>query len=218
MMELFQQTLVDEIIDEGAMLLRGFALKEDEVLLAAIETILARSPFRHLQTPGGKFMSVAMTNCGEAGWHSDRRGYRYTILDPLSGQKWPPMPECFSALAAQAAVKANFPPLAPDVCLINCYQPGASMSLHQDRDEGDFSQPIVSISLGLPAIFLWGGKARGDRPKRYELFHGDVVVWGGPSRLNYHGVMKLKPGQHGKLGEQRYNLTFRQAGTAKKNG
>jgi alkylated DNA repair protein (DNA oxidative demethylase) len=164
-----------------------------------------------MQTPGGKTMSVAMSNCGDAGWVSDRRGYRYDALDPLTGRTWPAMPDLFVTLASDAAERGGFARFTPDVCLINRYEIGARMALHQDRDEGNFTAPIVSISLGLPAVFLWGGRQRSDRPRKYPLTHGDVVVWGGPSRLNFHGVMPVKAGLHPTLGPFRYNLTFRRA-------
>jgi alkylated DNA repair protein (DNA oxidative demethylase) len=156
-------------------------------------------------------MSVAMTNCGEVGWVTDRSGYRYDPVDPESGRPWPAMPAVFAQLAEQSAAAAGFGDFAPDACLINRYEPGARMSLHQDRDEQDFAQPIVSVSLGLPAIFLFGGMKRADRPQRYRLAHGDVVVWGGPSRLFFHGVAPLADGEHALLGRRRINLTFRKA-------
>jgi DNA oxidative demethylase len=200
-----------EQIAEGAYLLRGFALDNVGTLLTEIEQIEASAAFRHLETPGGFRMSVAMTNCGGVGWVSDRRGYRYTTHDPLSGQPWPPMPSMFSALAECAARAAGFEGFKPDACLINHYVPGARLTLHQDKDESDFSAPIVSISLGLPAVFLFGGNARKDRQRRIPLQHGDVVVWGGPARLYHHGVLALKEGSHSVMGQQRVNLTFRRA-------
>jgi len=162
-------------------------------------------------TPGGFEMSVAMTSCGAAGWVTDRHGYRYDRRDPASGSPWPPIPEIFRDLAGAAAAEAGFPGFRPDACLINRYEPGARMSLHQDRDEQDFENPIVSVSLGLPAIFLFGGLKRSDKPNRYRLEHGDVVVWGGRARLFFHGVAPLADGEHGLLGRQRINLTFRRA-------
>jgi alkylated DNA repair protein (DNA oxidative demethylase) len=180
-------------------------------LLAALDEITAQAPFRHMSTPGGFEMSVAMTNCGDRGWITDRRGYRYDGNDPVSGAAWPAMPPAFRALASQAAEQGGFAGFAPDACLINCYEPGARMSLHQDRDETDFSAPIVSVSLGLPAIFMFGGLKRSDKPARYRLEHGDVVVWGGPSRLFFHGVAPLADGEHALLGRKRINLTFRKA-------
>ena len=202
----------DEPLGEGAVVLRGFALADEVPLLQAVEAIAARAPFRHLVTPGGLRMSVAMTNAGSLGWISDRRGYRYDPRDPGSGEPWPPLPPVFTRLAAAAAIRAGFAGFTPDACLINRYQPGTRLSLHQDRDERDFEQPIVSVSLGLPATFLFGGPQRADRAQRVPLAHGDVVVWGGPARLHHHGVLPLKPGHHALLGETRINLTFRRAG------
>jgi alkylated DNA repair protein (DNA oxidative demethylase) len=200
-----------EAMAEGAVLLRGFARPLDDRLLAALREIEAQAPFRRMFTPGGHQMSVAMTNCGEAGWVTDRSGYRYDGADPESGKVWPAMPAAFRELAESAAREGGFPGFAPDACLINRYEPGAKMSLHQDRDEQDFSAPIVSVSLGLPAIFLFGGTKRSDKPRRYRLEHGDVVVWGGPSRLFFHGVAPLADGEHPALGRRRINLTFRKA-------
>jgi alkylated DNA repair protein (DNA oxidative demethylase) len=200
-----------EPIAPGAALLRGFALGEDEALLRAVESVLAQAPLRHLVTPGGYTMSVAMSNCGALGWVSDRSGYRYDAKDPLSGKPWPPMPDCFAELAVSAAAEAGFTNFQPDACLINRYEPGARLSLHQDKDEGSMDAPIVSVSLGLPAVFLFGGLKRSDKPARYRLLHGDVAVWGGPSRLAYHGVAPLAEGEHARLGSQRINLTFRRA-------
>ena len=196
---------------DGAVLLRGFARPVEAELIAAIGEIVAQAPFRHMVTPGGHQMSVAMTNCGSAGWVTDRSGYRYDGVDPESRSPWPAMPPSFRALAAQAATEAGFDGFAPDACLINRYQPGARMSLHQDKDEDDFSAPIVSVSLGLPAIFLFGGLQRSDKPRRFRLEHGDIVVWGGPSRLFFHGIAPLADGEHALLGRQRINLTFRKA-------
>lgn len=200
-----------EPLAPGAWVMRGFALGYVTALLAALQRISAAAPFRHLVTPGGFRMSVAMTNCGGFGWVSDRRGYRYDAHDPLSGQPWPAMPAVFSELAAAAAAAAGFADFAPDACLINRYAPGTRLTLHQDRDERDFSAPIVSVSLGLPATFLFGGDARADKAQRVPLHHGDVVVWGGPARLRHHGVLPLKDGEHELLGAQRINLTLRKA-------
>ncbi|HKU06563.1 MAG TPA: DNA oxidative demethylase AlkB [Bradyrhizobium sp.] len=200
-----------EAMAEGAVLLRGFARPLEGGLLAALREIEAEAPFRHMFTPGGHQMSVAMTNCGAAGWVTDRRGYRYDGIDPESGKPWPAMPSVLRELAERAAREAGFAGFAPDACLINRYEPGAKMSLHQDRDEKDFSAPIVSVSLGLPAIFLFGGMRRSDKPQRYRLEHGDVVVWGGPSRLFFHGIAPLADGEHATLGRRRINLTFRKA-------
>jgi DNA oxidative demethylase len=196
----------------GAMVLRGFAQPFGERLVAALGRVVERAPFRHMVTPGGHRMSVAMTNCGAAGWVTDRAGYRYDHRDPESGRRWPAMPDEFAALAVQAAARAGFDGFAPDACLVNRYEPGTRLSLHQDRNERDFEAPIVSVSLGLPAIFLFGGLERRDPARRVPLAHGDVAVWGGPARLIYHGVMPLDAGQHPVLGACRINLTFRKAG------
>jgi alkylated DNA repair protein (DNA oxidative demethylase) len=197
---------------EGAVLLRGFALTHERALLEALDDVIRAAPWRHMVTPGGLRMSVAMSNCGALGWISDRRGYRYSPADPESGESWPKMPRAFAQLAHDAAAQAGFEQFAPDACLINRYEPGAKLSLHQDRDERDFGQPIVSVSLGLPAVFLFGGLRRNDRPMRVPLGHGDVVAWGGPARMRYHGVLPLKDGVHPVLGACRVNLTFRKAG------
>jgi alkylated DNA repair protein (DNA oxidative demethylase) len=202
---------VRERIADGAMLLRGFARPIERDLIAGLRDIAAQAPFRHMVTPGGHQMSVAMTNCGNAGWITERSGYRYDTIDPESGKPWPEMPSVFRALAGRAAAEAGFEGFAPDACLINRYQAGARMSLHQDKDERDFENPIVSVSLGLPAIFLFGGLKRSDKPQRYRLEHGDIVVWGGRSRLFFHGVAPLANGEHNLLGRQRVNLTFRKA-------
>lgn len=194
------------------MVLPGFAHDRAAVLLQAVAAIAERAPMRHLVTPGGLRMSVAMTNCGALGWVSDRSGYRYSATDPDNGQPWPAMPVCFAELAQQAAAAAGYPAFVPDACLINRYAPGARMSLHQDRDERDLAHPIVSLSLGLPAVFLWGGAARADKARRMALLHGDVVVWGGPARLRFHGVQPLAEGSHPLTGACRINLTFRRAG------
>jgi alkylated DNA repair protein (DNA oxidative demethylase) len=195
----------------GAVVLAGFALPDEERLLADVAAVTAAAPLRHLVTPGGFTMSVAMTNCGPLGWVSDRAGYRYSSVDPESGRPWPEMPASFRALAARAAAAAGFAAFTPDACLVNRYEPGARLTLHQDRDEGDLDAPIVSVSLGLPAVFLFGGDTRGGRPQRIPLVHGDVVVWGGPARLRFHGVAPVADGWHEKLGACRINLTFRKA-------
>lgn len=200
-----------EAMAEGAVLLRGFEAPFEAELIPALREIVAQAPFRRMFTPGGHQMSVAMTNCGSAGWVTDQRGYRYDGTDPGSGQPWPAMPPVLRQLAEQAATAGGFGGFAPDACLINRYVPGARMSLHQDKDERDFDAPIVSVSLGLSAIFLFGGLKRADKPARYRLEHGDVVVWGGPSRLYFHGVAPLADGEHAVMGRQRINLTFRKA-------
>ena len=194
---------------EGAVLLRGFAGAVETGLIAALRATVEQAPFRHMVTPGGHQMSVAMTNCGSFGWVTDRTGYRYDSHDPEAGRPWPPMLPSFRELAMRAAARAGFAGFAPDACLINRYQPGARMSLHQDKDELDLDAPIVSVSLGLPAIFLFGGLQRGDKPRRFRLQHGDVAVWGGPTRLAFHGVAPLADGEHALMGRQRINLTFR---------
>ena len=201
-----------EPLCEGAAVLRGFALAQQEALLQAIDAIVAQAPFRHLITPGGLRMSVAMTNAGSLGWVSDRRGYRYDPIDPLSGHPWPAMPAKLQELAHSAAARAGFDGFVPDACLINRYQTDTRLSLHQDRDEADLGQPIVSVSLGVPATFLFGGLERTEKAQRVPLAHGDVVVWGGPARLRFHGVLPLKPAHHSRLGSERINLTFRRAG------
>ncbi len=200
-----------EPLAPGAVVWRGGARALDRVLLAAVTEVTAQAPWRHLFTPGGFRMSVAMTSCGDAGWVSDRRGYRYDAIDPDSGRPWPAMPEVFRELAAIAATQAGFGSFDPDVCLINRYVLGARLTLHQDRDERDGKAPIVSVSLGLPAVFQFGGPKRSDPTRRIPLVHGDVAVWGGPARFFHHGVLPLKPGCHPLTGEQRINLTFRRA-------
>lgn len=196
-------------LGKDAVLLRGAALPFERALLAELEAITAISPFRHMVTPGGHTMSVAMTNCGAAGWVTDRSGYRYDAIDPETHRPWPAMPACFSELAINSAAEAGFPDFRPDACLINRYLPGTRLSLHQDRNERDFTHPIVSVSLGLSATFLFGGSRRNDPVQRYALEHGDVAVWGGTARLRYHGVAPLRDGCHSALGRQRINLTFR---------
>lgn len=201
-----------EQIGSHAFVLRGLALSHVPALLPALAAIQQTAPFRHMVTPGGFRMSVALTNCGALGWTTDRRGYRYTAQDPETGRDWPALPESFLHLATDAAARAGFANFLPDACLINRYEPGARLSLHQDRNERDFTAPIVSVSLGIPATFLFGGHERADKTIRVPLTHGDVVVWGGPDRLRYHGVLPLKEAQHSLLGAKRINFTFRQAG------
>ena len=200
-----------ESIGEKAVVLRGFARDELSALVAAVDEITAVAPFRNMVTPSGFRMSVAMTNCGNAGWVTDRKGYRYEPTDPMTGHAWPPIPQSFRDLAQGAADAAGFPGFEPDACLINRYEPGARLSLHRDENERDFAAPIVSVSLGLPAVFLFGGNSRGNRPRRIALESGDVVVWGGPDRLVYHGVAPLAEGNDPLTGQRRINLTFRKA-------
>ncbi|OQW59549.1 MAG: alpha-ketoglutarate-dependent dioxygenase AlkB [Proteobacteria bacterium SG_bin9] len=200
-----------EAMGEDAVLLRGKALLVESKLLNAVRAITAKAPFRQMTTPGGFIMSVAMTNCGTAGWVTDRTGYRYDRLDPISGLPWPAMPDCFLQLASDAAEAAGFPDFVPDACLINCYRPGTRLSLHQDKDERDHAHPIVSVSLGLPATFQFGGMTRNAPVRKFALHHGDIAVWGGRSRLCYHGVTELKDGEHETVGRMRINLTFRRA-------
>lgn len=198
-------------LDPGAWLLGGFALREAPVLLSTIRGIAGQAPFRHLETPGGRRMSVAMTNCGSAGWVSDRSGYRYAARDPLSGSTWPSMPPLFLDLARRAAEVAGYSRFSPDVCLINRYAPGTRLTLHQDRDETNPDAPIVSVSLGVTATFLWGGQRRNDRIRRHSLHHGDVVVWGDRARMTFHGVDTIAKSNHDDTGDLRFNLTFRTA-------
>ena len=202
----------DRPLAPGAVLMRGLALGDERQLLADVDAVAGVAGFRNMVTPGGLRMSVAMTSCGALGWVSDRAGYRYAARDPQRDAPWPPMPASFLALASAAAARAGFAGFEPDSCLVNRYQPGTRLTLHQDKNERDYGAPIVSVSLGLPAIFLFGGPSRADRPVRVPLLHGDVVVWGGPARLRYHGVLPLKPGQHPAVGPYRINLTLRKAG------
>jgi alkylated DNA repair protein (DNA oxidative demethylase) len=214
-LNLFDQSneteLPAEPLGPGAVVLRGFARARETTLLAALGDVTAQAPFRHMVTPGGYRMSVAMTNCGALGWITDRTGYRYDPIDPETGRAWPELPDSFRELAESAAARAGFEGFVPDACLINRYEPRARLSLHQDKNEGDLHQPIVSVSLGIPAVFLFGGLSRSAKAERLELTHGDVVVWGGPDRLRYHGVAPLKEGHHPMLGRYRVNLTFRKA-------
>ncbi|MEO6967463.1 MAG: DNA oxidative demethylase AlkB [Rhodanobacteraceae bacterium] len=202
----------DERLCEGAVVLRGFALAAESGIMEGLRAVMLDSSFRCMITPAGKRMSVPMTNCGALGWVSDRRGYRYASIDPLNGNPWPEMPEAFARLACSATAQAGFAGYIPDACLINRYQPGSRLSLHQDKNERDFGQPIVSVSLGVPAVFLFGGLRRADRPERIPLAHGDVVVWGGPARMRYHGIAPIKHAHHEAFGDQRINLTLRKAG------
>ena len=199
------------ILGDGAVVLPRFALDEADSLLVAVARIARAAPFRFMQTPGGFRMSAAMTNAGAAGWVSDRRGYRYDPRDPDSGKPWPRLPAVFTALAGRAAAAAGFEDFEPDACLINRYEPGARLTLHQDKNERDFTLPIVSLSLGLPATFLFGGLKRNETPRRVRLEHGDVAVWGGPSRMAFHGIAPLKDGEHPATGRSRINVTLRRA-------
>jgi len=208
-LDLFAEDRTALALDPGAILLGGFALPDASALLADIADIVSAAPFRQLETPGGRTMSVAMTNCGVLGWTSDRRGYRYVPDDPAGARPWPAMPERLRDLAERAAGAAGFAGFAPDACLVNRYAPGTRMGLHQDKDE-TAEAPIVSVSLGVSATFLWGGATRSDRPRRIRLDHGDIVVWGGPARLAFHGVAPLAKGHHPETGDLRFNLTFRQ--------
>jgi len=192
--------------------LRGFALPFERALAADVSAVAAAAPFQHMTTPGGYSMSVAMTNCGALGWVSNPSGYRYSPTDPETGAPWPVMPAAFAELARDAAAALGFAKFVPDACLMNRYEPDARLTLHQDKDERDFREPIVSVSLGMPAVFLFGGLKRKDRPLRVPLEHGDVVVWGGPARLRYHGVAKLEESSHPFAGRARINLTLRCAG------
>jgi alkylated DNA repair protein (DNA oxidative demethylase) len=205
------RTPTREKLADGAVVLRGFAADDARALATALDPVFAAAPPRRMMTPGGYAMSVAMTNCGEAGWVTDRTGYRYDARDPVSGLPWPAMPARLRALARRAAAAAGFAGFAPDSCLINRYEPGTRLSLHQDRNERDYAAPIVSVSLGLPAVFLFGGAKRADRPRRIALDSGDIVVWGGPARLAFHGVAPLVDGDHPLTGRCRINLTFRRA-------
>jgi len=198
-------------LEPGAVLLNAFAFDEALGLLATIERVARDAPWRHMTTARGWRMSVAMTNCGDAGWLSDSSGYRYDAIDPQTNRRWPALPGAFADLAGRAARAAGFGRFVPDACLINRYEPGARLSLHQDRNERDFDAPIVSVSLGAPATFLWGGRTRAERPRRLLLEHGDVVVWGGPARLNFHGIEELRTHAHELTGSVRFNLTFRRA-------
>jgi alkylated DNA repair protein (DNA oxidative demethylase) len=211
-LDLFAENTLEqsrEALGPGAVLLRAYARSRAGELLEALEEVIQCCPFRFMTTPGGYRMSVAMTNCGSAGWVTDHSGYRYDALDPTHARRWPAMPQVFRELAARAAAEAGFPGFAPDACLISRYQVGARLSLHQDKDERDLEAPIVSVSFGLPAVFLFGSHRRAERPQRVPLAHGDAVVWGGPARLRFHGVQPLKEGHHPMLGACRINLSFR---------
>jgi alkylated DNA repair protein (DNA oxidative demethylase) len=200
-----------ELIAEGAVLMPGYALPTASALFDSVREVTAVAPWRHMVTPGGLTMSVAMTNCGHVGWVTDRQGYRYCDTDPSNGRRWPAMPDPMRKLATRAAADGGFAGFEPDACLVNYYAPGSRLTLHQDRNERDFTEPVVSVSLGLPAVFLFGGMKRSDPARRIELLHGDTVVWGGPQRLAFHGIAKLAGGEHPLTGRCRINLTFRRA-------
>lgn len=201
-----------EILGPGSMLFHAFAIRYAEVVFSDLQKIAQQAAFRQMITPGGFQMSVSITNCGELGWISDRKGYRYVAIDPLTDKPWPSIPQSFMMLAQRAAEQAGYSDFIPDACLINRYDVGSKMSLHQDRNEKDFSAPVVSLSMGLPAVFMFGGNERTDQYANTLLEHGDVMVWGGPDRLRFHGVKQIKPGSHPLCGEARFNLTFRKAG------
>jgi alkylated DNA repair protein (DNA oxidative demethylase) len=219
MATLFEDTTEHESLSEdlgpGTAILRGFARKSEALLMDALFSVAAKSHFRHMVTPGGFRMSVAMTNCGSVGWLTDKKGYRYASVDPETNGLWPTMPKVFLDLAQEAATKAGYTTFVPDACLVNRYEPGARLTLHQDKNESDFEEPIVSVSLGLPAVFLFGGLERSDKTTRVPVAHGDILVWGGPARLRYHGVMPLKEGSHPLAGGYRFTLTFRKATTTR---
>lgn len=200
-----------EPLGDGAWLLRGFALPEEHALWAGVLAVTEKASFRHMTTPGGHAMSVSTASCGRFGWVTDATGYRYQTKDPLSEQQWPTMPSVFLDLARRAATTAGYTSFDPDACLINRYEVGAKMGLHQDRNERDMHQPIVSVSLGLPGTFLFGGQMRTDVVRKIRLCHGDVAVWGGASRLCFHGILPLAMGRHPLTGDCRVNLTFRKA-------
>jgi DNA oxidative demethylase len=209
--DLTESESLNEDLGPGTAILRGLARDHETEIMAALFSVAARSQFRHMVTPGGFRMSVAMTNCGSLGWVTDRKGYRYDSVDPETDTPWPAMPTVFMDLAREAATKAGYPSFVPDACLVNRYEPGARLTLHQDKNENDFEEPIVSVSLGLPAVFLFGGLERSDKTIRVPVSHGDVLIWGGPARLRYHGVNPLKGGSHPLAGGYRFNLTFRKA-------
>lgn len=213
--EALQQPARREQIGEQSYVLRGYALPWLERVLPELRAVLVQSPFRHMVTPGGFTMSAALSSCGALGWTTSPQGYRYSPLDPERQQPWPSMPAVLRELAINAASAAGFDGFAPDACLINRYVPGARMSLHQDKNERDYNAPVVSLSLGLPAVFLFGGHQRSDKTQKISLFHGDVAVWGGVDRLRFHGVLPIKEGAHPRMGPQRINLTFRTAGRAR---
>lgn len=200
-----------EVLVPDTLLLRGFLLAHEEALLDALRQVITEAPFRSMTTRGGLPMSAVTTGCGDYGWTSGAGGYGYAALDPLRGQPWPAMPVLFRTLAEAAAAEAGFADFSPDACLINRYRPGAKMGLHQDKDEQDMTQPIVSFSFGLPARFQFGGSSRSGGARQIPLLHGDAFVWGGTARLNFHGVLPVAEGHHPRMGPQRISLTFRRA-------
>lgn len=207
--DLFPETRTRQVLAPGAAVLGGFAKADAPALLQAIEDVLKQAPLRRYKTARGGQLAAAMTACGRYGWVSDGRGYRYDELDPLTGRAWPTMPLIFQSLAVRAAQEAGYKQFMPQSGLINRYDPGAGMGLHQDCDEQVVEAPIISVSLGLSAIFQWGGATRNAPCRKVPLHHGDVVVWGGPSRHNFHGIMPIKPGPAVAGLGWRYNLTFR---------
>lgn len=210
-MHLFAPPQKLEIIKD-VYLLSGFVAPFEVQLVADLNAVILAAPLRQMMTPSGFSMSVTTTSCGELGWVSDKKGYRYSPVDPVSNKPWPAMPSSFKQLAQNVAATAGFANFDPDACLINCYQPATKMGLHQDKDEQDFTQPIVSVSLGVPAMFQMGGFVRADKTLKFPLYHGDVLVWGGASRLRFHGVLPIKAANHPAFGTRRVNLTFRKAG------
>jgi len=204
--------LFDDAVDicPGMRLLPSFA--DSAQSFAAVQSVLAIAPLRQMQTSRGFKMSVETSSCGDLGWISDRKGYRYVDCDPLSEEPWPAMPTVLFELAQSAALEAGYAGFSPDSCLINHYAPGTQMGAHQDKDEVDFSQPIVSVSLGISARFFVVGPERTGKSTSVDLTDGDVIVFGGPSRRFFHGVRKIKPTTHPVLGPHRWNLTFRKAG------
>lgn len=199
-------------ISDQSYLIKGAVIEKADELITEINSITRSSPLRQMQTRRGHYLGAKMTNCGDLGWIGDDKGYRYSSLDPLTNQPWPRMPTMFKTLAREMASSVGFEDFEPDVCLINQYMPKVGMGLHQDKDEQDLSQPIVSLSLGVPAIFLFGGYQRSDSVSYHLLEHGDVVIWGGIDRLRFHGIQPLKLGHHRLTGQMRYNLTFRDTG------
>lgn len=199
------------LLAEGAMVLRRFATPVVVALMEGVEAVVAQSPLRRLIVPNGRPMRIEMTNCGLVGWVNIDGRYRYSRVDPLTGRSWPGMPATFRRIAGAAASAAGYPDFQPAVCIINRYAVGADLQMHQDRDDTQDRQPVVSVSLGLPAIFHFGGQGRGEKPLTIPLDDGDVVVWGGASRMHRHGVAPVAPGVHPRTGAYRYNLTFRTA-------